>query len=589
MCGVFAIFSKESINAQHTGIARELTKLLKHRGPDSDGIWSDKKNGILLGHTRLAIIDLSEDASQPMERYGINISFNGELYNYKEIKAILEKRGYIFYSKSDTEVVLAAWHEWEDECFDKFDGMFVVAIWDKVKLVLASDHFGEKTLYYSKTKFGWLVCSELSAIKNVVDLDIDMGNEEISSFMSLGFIAGPKTAYKNTYRLMSSEIVHLYRDQTLHKRKYWTMPDFEEINGRVLPISENQLDDITDKLLTSLRRRMMSDVPMCLYLSSGVDSSLIAALLKKEMNHDISCVTVTFDGDNFHDESDKSKRIADYLDLDMHNVIISASEDLFLSKTLIDHYGQPFESSTSFAISRMTGDVSNKYKVGLTGIGGDEIFAGYGKHDFSYRYSKLLNLPDYIVWMFRKFNILDNNFISLLGTKRYQKYIALKNYPMLSTLSDIDGFIDWMQKKYPTIRSFDREIYNEELMEVLPNSRCISVDLGSMSSGVELRTPYLNKELLDLLATYDYRSLISFGQKRVLRDILKRYLPNSLVDTPKYGFTVPNKWLVEKYRGNSVTSALPSSIRNLNSQSGGDRNADRIIMRSMILSQFLNS
>jgi len=126
-------------------------------------------------------------------------------------------------------------------------------------------------------------------------------------------------------------------------------------------------------------------------------------------------------------------------------------------------------------------------------------------------------------------------------------------------------------------------------MEVLPNSRCISVDLGSMSSGVELRTPYLNKELLDLLATYDYRSLISFGQKRVLRDILKRYLPNSLVDTPKYGFTVPNKWLVEKYRGNSVTSALPSSIRNLNSQSGGDRNADRIIMRSMILSQFLNS
>ena len=104
-----------------------------------------------------------------------------------------------------------------------------------------------------------------------------------------------------------------------------------------------------------------------------------------------------------------------------------------------------------------------------------------------------------------------------------------------------------------------------------------------------MRTPYLNKELLDLLATYDYRSLISFGQKRVLRDILKRYLPNSLVDTPKYGFTVPNKWLVEKYRGNSVTSALPSSIRNLNSQSGGDRNADRIIMRSMILSQFLNS
>jgi asparagine synthase (glutamine-hydrolysing) len=236
----------------------------------------------------------------------------------------------------------------------------------------------------------------------------------------------------------------------------------------------------------------------------------------------------------------------------------------------------------------MTSDVSNKYKVGLTGIGGDEVFAGYGKHDFSYRYSQLLNLSDNMAWILRKLNVaLDRNFISLICAKRYQKYIALKNYPMLPVLNDIDGFTDWTKKTYPAVQSFEKDMYNEELIGVMPNSRCISVDLGSMSSSVELRTPYLNKDLLDLLATYDYRSLIAFGQKRILRDILKRYLPNSLVDTPKRGFTVPSNWLIEKYRGNSITDALPLSIRNLTTQTGYSRNIDRIITRSIILTQFL--
>jgi asparagine synthase (glutamine-hydrolysing) len=426
-------------------------------------------------------------------------------------------------------------------------------------------------------------------LKKVVDLDMNMGSEEISSFMSLGFIAGPKTAYKNTYRLLPAEVVRLYRNQTLHKNKYWTAPSFKENSGRAAPMTENQLDDITDKLIVSLKRRTVSDVPMCLYLSSGVDSSLVAALLKKELHYDINCVTATFDDDNSHDEAIKAKKIANHLDLDICNVIISASKNSLLSKSVIDHYGQPFESLTSLAIARMTSDTSNEYKVGLTGMGGDEIFAGYGKHDFSYRYSQLLNLPGSIVWALKKFNIvLDNNFISLICTKRYQKYIALKNYPMFSVLSDIKGFMDWVECTYPAIQSFEKEIYNEELSNVMSDSRCISVDLGSMSSSVELRTPYLNKDLLELLSTYDYRSLVAFGQKRVLRDILKRYLPNPLVDTPKHGFTVPSKWLIEKYKGNAVTDRLPSSIRNLAGRAGYNRNIDRIIMRSMILTQFLD-
>ena len=197
MCGVIAILSRENITSYHTSSANKLITLLKHRGPDSNEIWSDNK-GILLGHTRLAIIDLSNNASQPMKKNNVVISFNGELYNYREIRKILEKKGHVFYSKSDTEVMLAAWCEWNEDCFSKFDGMFAVAIWDKDRLVLGSDHFGEKTLYYTKTSFGWAVCSELAALRSVFNLDVQLGSEEISSFMSLGYISAPKTAFKNT-------------------------------------------------------------------------------------------------------------------------------------------------------------------------------------------------------------------------------------------------------------------------------------------------------------------------------------------------------------------------------------------------------
>ena len=161
MCGVVAILSREGINNYHINIAKKTIELLRHRGPDDQNIWLDNSNGIIIGHTRLSIIDLSDNASQPMKKNNVVISFNGELYNYKEIRKILEYKGHVFHSESDTEVVLESWIEWGDECFSKFDGMFAVAIWDHERLIIGSDPLGEKTLYYTKTLFGWIVCSEL--------------------------------------------------------------------------------------------------------------------------------------------------------------------------------------------------------------------------------------------------------------------------------------------------------------------------------------------------------------------------------------------------------------------------------------------
>ena len=593
MCGVVAILSKENINSNHTNLAKKLITLLKHRGPDANEVWFDSDKGVLLGHTRLSIIDLSNRASQPMERNGIIISFNGELYNYREIRKILEKKGHVFYSKSDTEVMLAAWCEWNEDCFSKFDGMFAVAIWDKDRLVLGSDHFGEKTLYYTKTSFGWAVCSELAALRSVFNLDVQLGSEEISSFMSLGYISAPKTAFKNTYRLLPAEIVSLYKDKPLHKKIYWKIPEFSIGSGRVQPLSEQQLDDVTDKLLVGLRRRMISDVPICLFLSAGVDSALVATLAKRELHRDIDCVTVTFDNKNTYDEASQAKEISDFLGLKLRNVIIKPDDNKSLVNSIINHYGQPFESLTSLAISRMTGAVSDIYKVGLTGFGGDEVFAGYGKHDFTYNYRVPLNLSDYSTSVLRKLNKLFNyrstGISALMGLKRYQKYIALKNYPLYPLLENMEGFDKWVEKFYSSNNRVELEVYVNEIANAMPNSRCISVDLGSMQSSMELRTPFLNKELVELLATYDYRSLTAFGQKNILRKLLKRYMPDHLVDRPKHGFIFPNNWLIDQEKNNNISSILPKEFNNLKEIYGGGRNVDRIIARSFILTGFLKN
>jgi asparagine synthase (glutamine-hydrolysing) len=594
MCGIVAILSQEGISNYHSSVAKQIITLLRHRGPDGNKIWLDNNRGVLLGHTRLAIIDLSNNATQPMIKNGVVISFNGELYNYKEIRSILESKGHVFYSRSDTEVFLAAWCEWSEDCFSKFDGMFAVAIWDNDRLILGSDPFGEKTLYYTKTSFGWVVCSELSVLREVLNLEIKLDSDQVSSFMSLGYIPAPKTAFKNTYKILPAEIVSLYKDRPLHRRIYWSVPEFKISQGKVPSLSEQHLDDITDKLISSLRRRMLSDVPLCLFLSSGIDSSLVAALVKKELHKDIDCVTVTFNDKNTKNEAIQAKELSDFLGLELLNVTINSNDNKSLVDSIIDRYGQPFTSLTSMAISAMTGAVSGTYKVGLTGFGADEVFSGYGKHDFVYRHRALLNLPDRYTSMLKIFKKISNrhfNIInSLFGLRRYQKYIALKNYPLFPLLRELDGFDQWLKKSYSSTKSIELELYIEELANALPNSRCISVDLGSMSSSVELRTPFLSKDLVELLSAYDYRALTAFGQKNTLRRLLKRYVPDHLVDRPKQGFVFPKNWLIEQEKDRkTLNNILPMNYNSILNRYGDVSNSNKIFTRSLILSEFLKN
>jgi len=592
MCGVVVILSRDGISKYHTSAAKKTLELLKHRGPDSQNIWTDGNNGVIIGHARLSIIDLSNNASQPMKKNKVVISFNGELYNYKEIRKTLEYKGHVFRSESDTEVVLESWLEWGDKCFSKFDGMFAVAIWDGERLTLGSDPLGEKTLYYTQTSFGWVVCSELPVLKRVFELSIQLDSEKISSFMALGYITAPSTAFKNTYRLMPAEIVSLYKNKPLCKKIYWKIPEFSIHKGRAMPLTEQQLDSVADKILVSLKRRLVSDVPVCLFLSAGVDSSLVAALAKKELHQDIDCVTVTFKGGESSNEAIQAKELSDFLGLKLQNVIIDSSDNKSLARSVINHFGQPFESMTSLAISTMTHAVSDKYKVGLTGFGGDEVFAGYGKHNFVNKYKIMLNMHDYPTSILRGFDKLSGGRInatsSLFGLKRYQKYIALKNYPLFPLLKNIQGFDQWVKSSYPPVKNIELEVYIEELKNVLPNSRCISVDLGSMKSSMELRTPFLNKDLIELLSTYNYRSMTSFGQKSILRNLLKRYVPDSLVDRPKQGFSFPKRWLIdqEKYN-NTKNSLLPENFNTLLKGYGSGRNYEKMTTKFLILSEFL--
>ena len=282
MCGVFCIYTKKPLNDDCMSLANNMMTSLEHRGPDGNGIWCNKDEGILLGHTRLSIIDLSSGSDQPMQRDGTIISYNGEVYNYKEIRLELESLGYVFTSIGDTEVVLYAWQEWGDLAFEKFDGMFVIAIFDGEVLTISSDRFGEKTLYYAITENAIYISSELSTLVKELSLPPNNSKEIDTLFMLYGYIPGPKTYYKNTYKLQPAEVIKIKSGSILSKHTYWTLPSYKKTHGIVKRPSKNDLSIIRNALIESLEMRLHADVPMCLFLSGGVDSALVASILKFE-------------------------------------------------------------------------------------------------------------------------------------------------------------------------------------------------------------------------------------------------------------------------------------------------------------------
>jgi asparagine synthase (glutamine-hydrolysing) len=446
-----------------------------------------------------------------------------------------------FITTGDTEVLLASWLRWGEASLDRFDAMFAFALLDGEELVLATDLFGEKPLYVASTEEGVWFASEPQALIETLKLDWQPDAEDIRHFLALGFLPPPRTGFRDLTVLPPGTIRRYRGPQDFAERRYWRMPATQGRRGAVSPLTEDEVDSVAVALVDSLRRRLRSDVPIGLFLSSGIDSALVAALCAKELNVPLATYTVAFpDG---VDEAPAAKAIATHLGLP-HLTIDSrdAGPVQLAPERLVDLYGVPNDNLSGLSVLQMSRLAKQYVTVALSGSGGDELAFGYNKYAFLWRRRNLFRLPNVL---FRAAMPFDRILRTLPGWELAREYLAgdrsfrflaVKNSGFASCLRRLSGGLPTLPLNAgePAFSARDLDI---EL--TLPGSYLSAIDRGSMRVGLEVRTPYLNRTVFERMSQIDPRALLNGDQKVLLRRILARFLPRNLYDRPKRGFVSP--------------------------------------------------
>lgn len=578
MCGIvgFCSCNKRTDKTVLTSMRDALT----HRGPDDAGIYFDEENNVGLGHRRLSVLDLSSLGHQPMsnDNESIWITYNGEVYNFRQIREELIKKGCSFKSDSDTEVVLKAYEEWGIDCVHKFIGMFALAIWDRrdKKLYLLRDRVGVKPLYYFYKDGLFLFGSELKALMKHPDFSKEVNYSVLSLYLRYGYIPLPYTIFKNTYKLRPGHYLSVFNNHVSEIR-YWDIVDFynqETING-----SEDEIaEELENLLIDSFKYRLVSDVPVGVFLSGGIDSTTLCALLQKNINTQLKTFTIGFHESKYN-EAKWAKNIANYLETDHTEYYLSIKEAFSIIEKLPEIYDEPFGSNSgipTYLISKLT---RQKVTVALSADGGDELFGGYNRYrSASHLNRRFLRLPKCI-----RNSVV--NALSLFGPSKVDyihrtfrfmmpgvvelrdKYVKWRN--MLREINDgnlvdmykyhlsrwtpddLKGVIgynyDSMFERYfedTFIRLQDNDFLTQmmavDFKTYLVDHILTKVDRATMSVGLESREPFLDHRLVQYVARIPSNLKYKNGMsKYILRKILYKYVPKELLERRKQGFAVP--------------------------------------------------
>ena len=571
MCGIAGKVNWTSTPG--TSAVLKMCSKLTHRGPDDSGIISLKK--ITLGHKRLSIIDLSERARQPMTSEGgrYYIVYNGEVYNFKDLRRELEGVGVVFKTSSDTEVVLYSYIQWGVKCLDKFNGMFAFAVWDnhKEELFLVRDRFGKKPLYYYiDPNKGIVFASELTALICDKDVPKKMSNEALNCYLSLGYILSPMSLYEDvlklepaTYLLMSNA------GNSVNKIRYW---NYADAFGTKTAESENNVAvNVLGLLEESVKRRMISDVPVGAFLSGGVDSSAIVGIMKKYHSGPLHTFSMGFDKENYN-ELYYANKAAKWFGTDHHDKICRIEQGRSLVDDAIDAYDEPFGDNSLIPMVEVSQIASSYVKVVLSGDGADEMFAGYLTHKADKYYYYARHLPLFMKKLLIRFGEsfpagglkkLDwrykqkQFFYGTIHSPEKAHYlwriifhpeerveILGKEYKEL--VYDTDPFFVF-KKYYDNVKDLhwlDRNLYVDG-MTWLPDDILVKVDRASMKSSIEARCPYLDIDLVNYAASIppDLK-LKGFQTKYILKKSLGEVLPDFVLNRAKSGFNAPvGAWL----------------------------------------------
>lgn len=557
-----------------------MNDALTHRGPDGEGLFVDKKENFILGlgHKRLAIIDLSETGSQPMHREGLSIVFNGEVYNFQEIRKELELLGEHFVSHSDTEVVLAAYQKWGVDCLQHFIGMFAFVIYNHKdqQVFVARDRAGVKPLFWYHHNGLHLFASELKAFHKHPDFQKELNETAVASFIQFGNVPVDQCVFKHTHKLKPGHFLLIsLKDQTFIQQRYWNVYDF--YNRPKLNLSYADAQNRTEQLLRSaFNYRMVADVPVGVFLSGGYDSACLTALLRDTHTESLQTYTISVP-DIGLDEAPFARQLAAHLGTKHQEFACTEKEALDLISTLPYFYDEPFGDSSAIPTTLVAKMARKEVTVALSADGGDEVFAGYNRYDYLMRYHKKLRaMPKIAGKSFAGLmDLIPANKIPILRDKynfpnRYEKLKQLLKNPgeeemMLSLsqqytknqmnklmngipfLSGENYLSKELQKNFYTPLSYMMAI---DYQTYLVDDILTKVDRATMSQSLEGREPYLDHRLIEFAAQlpdeYKYHHGI---KKRILKDICHKYIPKELMDRPKMGFAIPiSRWLQHELR-----------------------------------------
>lgn len=575
MCGIsgFCDYTKTS----DSNTILQLSDSLIHRGPDTGDIYfqSNEKFNVGLGHRRLSIIDLSERANQPMEYENLIIVYNGEVYNFKEIRSELEKYGYVFKSNSDTEVVLKAFHHWDEEALIKLNGMFAFCIYDKKEqqFYLARDRAGVKPLFYYFDENSFLFGSELKSFSRYPLFKKELDFDSLGVYLNLGYIPTPYSIFKHTYKLKPGSVLRFNLNTKQHAmNEYWRIEDHYNLPKSIK--TENEiLEYIEDSLTDSLRLRLISDVPIGLFLSGGYDSTLLAAILKKKLNINIAAYTMRSVNKDF-DESDRASEIGKYLGLE-HQVFTLTEKNA--QKILLDFpiiYDEPYADTSGIPTIFLSSLIKNDgIKVVLTGDGAEETFAGYDIYfKNSGKLEQVKQFPLFIKKILLKY-YSQNRFIARYPADYFSfinNYLSLNEtipssfqHPLLNIESKIrPAYFDLFPLLNESNSYHDKLLARDFRTRMLDDFIC-KIDRGTMSKSIEAREPYLDYRLVEFLAKIPAAVKCRGSQtKYLLKELTHKFMPIEIMNKPKKGFAIPiDDWfkgdlnyLIDDYLGDSIAA-----------------------------------
>ena len=572
MCGIVGKVFGDMQKQVDKNLLKTMCQAIVHRGPDDEGIHLDGPVG--LGMRRLKVIDLT-GGHQPMsnEDGDVWIVFNGEIYNYLELRQRLEQKGHFFKTASDTETILHLYEEKGEECLDDLRGMFAFAIWDtgRQKLFLARDRLGQKPLYYAERNGALIFASELMALMCDKSISRDWDPLAIDEYLTYLFIPHPRTIYRHVKKLPPASYA-IYQGGQFEVRRYWEAR-YEPISER--PIEEN-VEELDALLGEAVELRMRADVPFGAFLSGGLDSSLVTALMQRASTQPIKTFSIGFEDSSFN-ELKYARQVARLLGTDHEEHIVDYDVRELVPK-LVGHFGEPFADSSAIPTYHLSKVTRSRVTVALSGDGGDEVFGGYRRYQARILADYFNRLPSclgrgMIEWIARQMKESTVYYGKSLRKKvrRFLEFsAAVREVPETSWAFFFmpqeknalysEEFTDILNKGpfFPSYQGYwgrqspdPRQVMlGLDLVTYLPDDILVKVDRMSMACSLETRAPFLDHKVVEFMAGIQRKQKFTLRKSKVLlRAVARKYLPMAILERPKQGFAIPlGKWLQNELR-----------------------------------------